>query len=224
MHRQLDTRCITILLAMLALLANARVRRSDDNGPLELVVNGLSEKVTQLTAQLQAQSTQFNDELQVLGAKLSAQNKTLASQEAEITSLKNQLASVAESVAFTVKFKNGHISGLGKGQTLTFNNVMYNAGGGYDPVTGFFTAPSSGTYAFFLKVMRMDGGGTVQLSIYKGASRLGTSYSCCSVNAVTTEAITVHLDQGEAVRVQIDVGSELEGSSYSAFTGMKISP
>nr|KAG5692171.1 hypothetical protein BaRGS_008717 [Batillaria attramentaria] len=54
-------------------------------------------------------------------------------------------------VAFTAKFKTSHVSGLGSEQTLKFDNVMYNAGGGYDPVSGHFTAPSSGTYAFFLK-------------------------------------------------------------------------
>ncbi|KAK7476964.1 hypothetical protein BaRGS_00031823 [Batillaria attramentaria] len=203
MSRSFDTLILFILfLQTISTGAEVRGRRSDDNGPLELVVNGLTEKLTQLTAQVQA----------------------MASREAEINSLKSRLDIMEQPVAFTAKFRTSHVSGMGKEQTLTFDNVMYNAGGGYDPVSGHFTAPSSGTYAFFLTTMRYGSGTTVELTLNKGSTYLGTVYACCSIDATSSEAVTVHLSKGESVHVQMHGGSELYGDRYTTFSGMKISP
>ncbi|KAK7476971.1 hypothetical protein BaRGS_00031830 [Batillaria attramentaria] len=207
----------TLLLQATSAGEYVRGRRSDDNGPLELVVNGLSEKLTQLTAQVQAMDTK-------LTSKNQAQDAALVSQEAEINSLKGRLDTVEQPVAFTAKFGVQDIHGLGNDQTLKFDNVMYNAGGGYDPVSGHFTAPSSGTYAFFLMTMRHDNGDTVSLALMKGSTYLGTAYACCSQDATTTEAVTVHLNKGESVHVQMHGGTMLFGGPHTTFAGMKISP
>ncbi|KAK7476968.1 hypothetical protein BaRGS_00031827 [Batillaria attramentaria] len=202
-------------LAMMALflqatptLAMPRERRSDDYGALDVVVNGLSEKLTQLTAQLQAVETR------------------LASQEAANTQIETKLDVLDHPVVFTVRFRTLHVTGLGAGQTLKFDDVRYNAGGGYSPVNGLFTAPSSGSYAFFLEAMVHGdhGNNSLELAILKGSSTIANAYACCSLNARTSQSITVHLNQGDTVHVQIAHGTDLYGQRHTSFTGIKLSP
>jgi hypothetical protein len=59
-------------------------------------------------------------------------------------------------VAFTVTFSHDDSDDgipLGPHQTLKFDRVVTNAGNGYDPTTGLFTAPVAGYYAFYLFIM-----------------------------------------------------------------------
>jgi hypothetical protein len=63
------------------------------------------------------------------------------------------IATAAESaVAFTARFTNYEITGLGQGQILKFDLIVSNQGNGYNRNTGEFTAPSAGTYAFYMNV------------------------------------------------------------------------
>nr|KAG5692172.1 hypothetical protein BaRGS_008718 [Batillaria attramentaria] len=195
---------MTLVLAMVVMvhvtptLALNRDRRSDDYGALDVVVNGLSEKLTQLTAQLQTQDAK------------------LTHQEAEITSLTHQLNNQIESrldsleqpVAFTVRLKTLYIHGLGKGQTLKFDSVSYNAGGGYSPVTGLFTAPLSGTYVFMLESMFLSDD-PLTLAIMKGGSTVAAAYVCCDVHDRTSQTVTVHLNKGDTMHVQVAEGTSM---------------
>ena len=58
-------------------------------------------------------------------------------------------AAAEQPVAFTATFKNADLHGLGVGQTVKFDKVLYNAGNAYSPLTGLFTAPTDGTYLFY---------------------------------------------------------------------------
>jgi len=56
---------------------------------------------------------------------------------------------VSEKVAFHVSLSSD-IVGTTRGQTIVFNQVDTNLGGGYNNATGVFTAPVAGTYVFSL--------------------------------------------------------------------------
>ncbi|KAK7476969.1 hypothetical protein BaRGS_00031828 [Batillaria attramentaria] len=187
---------MTLILAMVVMvqvtstLAFNRGRRSDDYGALDVVVNGLSEKLTQLTAQLQALDTKLTNQNQ-------AQDTKITNQEAEITSLKNQLNNQIESrldlleqpVVFTVMFKSYHITGLG--------STMVHGDHGDD---------------------------NLELAMLKGTTVIANAYACCSNNARTSQTITVHLNHGDTVHVQVVHGTELYGGRHTSFTGIKLSP
>jgi hypothetical protein len=75
-------------------------------------------------------------------------------------------------VAFTAFFSHDNANDgipLTPQQTLTFDHVITNAGNGYNPQNGFFTAPVSGFYTFSLVVMKAnsDSHHSVNLSIVK---------------------------------------------------------
>ncbi|XP_070198514.1 uncharacterized protein [Littorina saxatilis] len=98
--------------------------RAEDGIPLDTVASDLSDRLTKMTAQLQAQ-------------------------DVLITDLKTRLASVlTPAVVFTATFSRVDIRGLDDQQVLKFDKVLTNVGQGYSPDTGLFTAPEHGTYIF----------------------------------------------------------------------------
>ncbi|XP_052814270.1 uncharacterized protein LOC128241391 [Mya arenaria] len=64
-------------------------------------------------------------------------------------------------IAFTVSVSTKQIENLGKHQTIVFDHVITNVGSMYNPLTGIFHVPYSGTYVFSLtfnpgKLMESD--------------------------------------------------------------------
>ncbi|KAH3847428.1 heavy metal-binding protein HIP-like [Dreissena polymorpha] len=57
-----------------------------------------------------------------------------------------------EPVAFSA-VKTAEQANLGPDQTITFETVLFNGGGGYHPNTGYFIAPQSGVYMFSTSVL-----------------------------------------------------------------------
>ena len=57
-------------------------------------------------------------------------------------------AAAEQPVAFSATFMTADHHGLGVGQTLKFDKVIYNAGNAYNPATGLFIAPTDGTYIY----------------------------------------------------------------------------
>merc|ERR1719300_824835 len=109
--------------------------------------------------------------------------------------MKARIDALEKPVAFTARFKAGWLGGLGVGQTLKWDDVRYNAGSGYDHVTGLFTAPASGTYIFYLQLMQHNSDATIGLGIYQDAKQLALAQACCSADEVASTAVTVHLDK-----------------------------
>ncbi|XP_045183918.2 complement C1q-like protein 4 isoform X1 [Mercenaria mercenaria] len=66
--------------------------------------------------------------------------------EERVNNLDGGRRSEKKAVAFTATLD--HEVKVGNGDTLTFNNILNNAGNGYNSDTGIFTAPIAGTYIF----------------------------------------------------------------------------
>ena len=128
---------------------------------------------------------------------------------------------VLSTVAFTVRFSADNAThGIVTGplSPLRFDDVDFNAGNGYDPQTGIFSAPVTGTYAFFLTQMGTFNGGNAYLAIVKHDVILDVIYSKDHEDQGSSQ-VTTHLAAGEQVWVRQQGGPAVRGGWYTVFTG-----
>lgn len=106
---------------------------------------------------------------------------------------------------------------------LLFNQVVYNAGNGYNPHTGVFTVPEPGTYILSFHFENWREGGSQRANLYVDSDIVAGSIidpkGKISTQAGTT--IILHLTKGQSVYVKVQNG-EVYGSPserYTVFTG-----
>ena len=101
-------------------------------------------------------------------------------------------------------------------QTVLFDDVLSNFGGGYDPVSSMFTCPVSGVYVISLTVTSFAGDKRIQGEIFKEASRHTAALADDHTNAVTSGSATAVLscEAGERIWVRsYNANSEMHGSN-----------
>ncbi|KAK7476966.1 hypothetical protein BaRGS_00031825 [Batillaria attramentaria] len=201
---------MTLFCHVTVALPAARSRRSDDADPLQAVVNGLSQQLTQLTAQLQARDALHDQQIAELKSRLD-------------NNIETRVATLETPVAFTVRSSKADVTGLGTGtsahipckltpkhmdnhvRVLSFSNLRVRKWR-------------------LLQGMAHHSEQTSELQIYKGQSFLANVFNCCTGDAANSALATVHLNQGDTVHVQMARGSSFYGGPYTAFSGMKLSP
>jgi hypothetical protein len=109
-------------------------------------------------------------------------------------------------------------------QTLVFDHVVTNAGNGYDPQTGFFTAPVAGYYAFSIVIMEPNGATHPDLSVevVKNGAIVDMAYVHNEPSDLTEQGSThavVHLAAGDRVWIRQHAGDGIRGSVWTVFTG-----
>lgn len=177
-----------------------RYKRSDDVPPLQTVV----EQQAALLQTLQAKVTVL---------------------ESETAALKSKQQMLSTPVAFSVRFLTDNRP-LTTHSTLMFDYVLYNAGNGYDPTTGLFTAPVSGTYAFFLAAMSSNQHAPIYLSIVKQGNILDEVFAegtTDNYDQGSTQTV-VHVSAGEKVWARQESGDEVRGGAWTVFTGFLLQP
>lgn len=175
-------------------------RWADDLHPLATVLSGLSQRVDKLTSHLEAQ-----------GLKMDL--------------MATQIAAVQQPVTFSASFTSSDVEKITEGATLQFDQVVFNTGGGYDPSTGVFTAPTAGQYAFYLHMtLNVNNPQALKADIYKGHTLLLRVAVCCGGVDAGSNMTTVNLEKGETVHVRLVTEDKLLGAFHSSFTGLKLNP
>ncbi|KAK3101198.1 hypothetical protein FSP39_001681 [Pinctada imbricata] len=124
----------------------------------------------------------------------------------------------SQQIAFTACRTTG--VQLSNGQTVAYDHVVTNLGGGYDTNQFQFSAPLSGLYQFTVTVM--SGMNTIiHLRIVKNGSELVKVFSTGHWDETGTNVVNVHLHKNDRVWVQaMDTSSSLEGGfGYNCFSG-----
>ncbi|XP_062615412.1 complement C1q tumor necrosis factor-related protein 6-like [Saccostrea cucullata] len=127
----------------------------------------------------------------------------------------------SKKVAFTAGSTGA--GGIGSESTLVFPVVINNAGGGYDPGTGIFTAPTAGQYVFYISaqgyssdtlyVSIVHNGGANVMTMSDGGRRKDFYDSGSNL-------VTLNLQQGDRVWARCQSGSNYysEGIPITTFS------
>jgi hypothetical protein len=122
-------------------------------------------------------------------------------------------------IGFTARLTTGAY--LGDGQTVKYDNVITNYGGGYNRWTGHFTAPRKGLYQFTFSIMCPPGKHT-SLVMVKNGKGVVVVYSDGHGYDTDTEAVAVVLRRGDSVWMKQHGGRYLH-PWHTLFTGVLIS-
>ncbi|XP_070198648.1 complement C1q-like protein 3 [Littorina saxatilis] len=128
-------------------------------------------------------------------------------------------------IAFTAQFSVDPAR-VGQKATLKLDHFVTNIGGGYNPLTGIFTAPVSGVYAFFLTIMS-DNTKWIEVTLINDGVHLDMAHADGTPGQSFLDQgsllVTVHLNQGSKVWNQQQGGaSSLRGGAWTVFSGFLI--
>nr|KAG5707746.1 hypothetical protein BaRGS_003321 [Batillaria attramentaria] len=124
--------------------------------------------------------------------------------QAQVQANKNSLDNLQQAVGFTVRTRNEDMHGFAVGQVVKFDNPVFNAGNGYNPASGIFTAPVSGTYVFFLQTLHHNNDDTkVFLDIMKNDRFLTRAHAGFTAFENGSTLAVTHLNQGDTIEVQV---------------------
>nr|XP_034332669.1 uncharacterized protein MCAP_0864-like isoform X3 [Crassostrea gigas] len=221
---------------------NANMRETAEmlqhhNDSMEHIKSNIADKDQQQTAVLIEQETRHTrviDEIlnttRSLNADLDQYKTDQWRLSASVSSLElfrnnqtNAKCDQNQEVAFTAAVTSS--SSTWNSGTLIFNVVITNTGNGYNPSTGVFTSPISGTYVFYVSAVEYD---TQILSIdivLNSVSKV-RAYGHSSAGYQTgTNMVVLELQKGDSVWVRCAAGKGYytQGVPFTTFSGYLIS-
>ncbi|XP_053375720.1 C1q-related factor-like [Mercenaria mercenaria] len=130
--------------------------------------------------------------------------------------------SVHSKVAFYTQLSKD-VDHLGNHQTIVFDTVTTNIGGGYNPADGIFTAPVTGTYVFFWLNTNRDRS-SMDTELVKNAVVVGKSFSDAYQHldyAASSNTAVLQTTRGDEIWVRSGTrhSNVITGEYFSTFSG-----
>ncbi|XP_034332835.1 myosin-11 isoform X2 [Magallana gigas] len=154
-------------------------------------------------------------------------SSALASLETAQTKLSKSIDDKSSHHAFTAGIISGNDGWTG--DTLVFPVVIYSEGKGYNPSTGIFTAPTAGTYVFYISVQSAYQKHIFLDIVLNGSSKVRAFAWYDSGNSVRiyqtgTNLVILHLQTGDRVWVKRYSGTGYLSHviSSTTFSGFKL--
>ncbi|XP_069102694.1 heavy metal-binding protein HIP-like [Argopecten irradians] len=123
-----------------------------------------------------------------------------------------------EGVAFSATLSQTFDSS-GHNKPIPFDSVKINAGNGYSPSTGVFTAPNDGVYMLYTS-LSVNGDDALHAELLKNGV---TQCQCTSTHYGTGSCmVIIPLSTGDTVLVKDVFGVHVRGSHLSTFNGLMI--
>ncbi|XP_056013628.1 complement C1q-like protein 2 [Ostrea edulis] len=138
---------------------------------------------------------------QIQQLKLSS---AVASLEMFRMNLNTSILDLQKKVAFTAGVKSSSITL--KNGTLVFPAVINNIGGGYNPSTGVFTAPTEGHYVFFVTVVEYQKQNSQVDIVLNGSSKVRTMGHSDAAYQTGANMVVLRLQQGDTMWIRYHHG------------------
>ncbi|XP_065927102.1 putative leucine-rich repeat-containing protein DDB_G0290503 isoform X1 [Magallana gigas] len=154
-------------------------------------------------------------------------SSALASLETAQTKLSKSTDDKSNHHAFTAGMSSSNNGWTG--DTLVFPAVIYSEGTGYNPSTGIFTAPTAGTYVFYVSVQSANQKYIYLDIVMNGYSKVKAmawygSGSSISIYQTGTNLVILHLQTGDRVWVKRSAGTGYQSNfiPITTFSGFKL--
>ncbi|KAG9282181.1 collagen alpha-2(VIII) chain-like [Astyanax mexicanus] len=164
-------------------------------------------------------------EVKTLKKENTALKGRLSTAEGDVASLKREVIEHPK-VAFSAALKST-MGSLSTTTNIAYPVVITNIGGGYNPNTGIFTAPSRGVYYFRFTVMGLTNGYNTGVNMYKNQELLTSLYSYTyGYGKYISGGFTLQLEIGDTVHTQLPTGYMLyhQSTNSNTFSGFMIFP
>ena len=109
---------------------------------------------------------------------------------------------------------------------LVFDKTWTNSGNAYNPSTGIFTVKIAGLYHFGATIMSSNDGKTMFVSLYKGNSKIASSFANNNGYETLSFDLVLRLEEGDTVSIKSGYSGRTVHSNihiYSTFSGFLIS-
>lgn len=126
--------------------------------------------------------------------------------------------------AFHANLKS-HLYNVAVDTVITFEDVLLNQGGGYDPQTGIFTAPGDGLYSFTWAFLTKKEGTIYFSAIVDHVTKVRSCIKNLQEDYIsTTGHLLYELKKGNKVWIQsyYVVATYVHANAYTYFSGHRI--
>ncbi|XP_029003190.1 uncharacterized protein LOC114853690 isoform X1 [Betta splendens] len=223
-----DLRCPDELRDM---LVEQRVQLQNTRAELQTVRDKVAElekdnaaaQVTSLVARMTSSEKEVEEQKKVVAALQEEMGVCKTEQNlstSKLTEIQNSIKGSMK-VAFSASLTTaGKIGPFNTEITLVYSRVFTNIGGGYNPITGFFTAPVKGVYYFRFTAFS-KGGEWMAVNLYHGGERLLHNSELNNGHGFIANALILQLEQGGLVhmRLQQNCGLYDDINTLNTFSG-----
>eukprot|EP00105_Crassostrea_gigas_P038572 XP_019922720.1 PREDICTED: uncharacterized protein LOC105328060 isoform X1 [Crassostrea gigas] len=206
-------------------------QNKNDSTNRKMLIQNLEDSQTEMrrnfTEKLNRTVAKFETQLKTWEYEQLKLSSAVASLEVANMNLSKQNCDKSNHHAFTAGISSTDDGWTG--DTLVFPTVIYSVGTGYNPITGIFTAPTAGTYVFYVSVesahhqliyvdIVMNGSSKVRAMAWYGGG------SSISVYQTGTNLVILHLQTGDRVWVRRGGGAGYYSDSdhITTFSGFKL--
>ncbi|KAI4904175.1 hypothetical protein NFI96_004556 [Prochilodus magdalenae] len=206
-------------------------------------------KQIKLTKEAQNNMENLKKEFSAQTKELSAAKTRLLDSEGEVKNLKNDSAAIFPALKGRMSTNEGDMESLKRevlelpkvafsaaltatvtdsngDADLVFSHVITNIGGGYNPKTGVFTAPTRGVYYFRFTVWCYNSGYYTGIYLYKNndVQTYLYTYNYDGYGKFISGGVTVQLEVGDTVRTKIpkDYYIYHTGTNPNIFSGFML--
>ncbi|XP_023181578.1 heavy metal-binding protein HIP-like [Xiphophorus maculatus] len=184
------------------------------------------EGIKRENAELENTLNIVKSEVEALKSKNMALEARMTTNEKEVEEIRREYEDQPK-VVFSTALTSGYFGPFNTDVTLKFSKVFINFGQGYNPSTGFFTAPVKGIYYFRYTLLEKRKDMSLGIHLFHNGKHVMGSFEVSDGSHESiSNAIILQLEQGDEVYMNLlsNHGLYDDGNNYTTFSGFLLFP